>query len=95
MIKKSLENEDYESTESLARLIPNTMTASPSRLFSREMTMTTLAQSHTMWIFTWNLAGKMLTKEFDISQVIDACNLGQPPDIILFGFQEIVPLNFF
>ena len=50
---------------------------------------------YSMCVLSWNIAGKMFTQEFDISQMIQAWNPGNPPDIIVFGFQEIIPLNFY
>ena len=85
---------DNESKEDFSSIEPYHDLKTSSSVFQNNK-ITEFESGYSLCVFSWNIGGKVFDSEFDINEMINACNKGNPPDIIIFGFQEIVPLNFF
>lgn len=48
---------------------------------------------YSMFVFTWNLAGRKPDKDVNYAHVFKSENLQNPPDLAVIGFQEIITLN--
>jgi hypothetical protein len=44
-------------------------------------------------IFTWNLSGKAPDEDVNFSKIFASKSIEEVPDIIIFGFQEVIQLK--
>lgn len=63
-----------------------------SEKWSKDVLQSTTS-SHTLCVFSWNLAGNEPRYEMDFVQIFKSEGFENPPDIVIIGFQETMVLN--